>query len=304
MNLFKGITKLLYWPICRAYACHLGDKSADSLLRFLCRPQFWITHRYWPYFKNPRTFNEKIWHRMLYNRDSLLTLVSDKFRVRDYVVQKGGSDYLIPLLWQGNNPEDIPFDELPHKFVIKANHGCGYNIIVQDKTQMDIPQIKNELRKWLNENFCRDKYFGISWGYKNIIPHITIEEFIGINGQVPIDYKFFCYSGRAEFVLMTFDRFDNATEKHFSRNFDPLDLWNGAPQYEGKIERPINYEEMLELADKLAKDLDFVRVDLYSVEEKIYFGELTCYPAGGLAPFIPQKYDYIFGEKWKIMFHQ
>lgn len=237
---------------------------------------------------------------MFYDRDPRFTLISDKWRVRNYVGNKAGNNYLIPLLWHGSNPDDIPFNTLENQFVIKVNHGCGYNIIVQDKTKLDITETKKQLKYWLDENFCQDKYFGITWAYKNITPHIMIESFIGINGQVPIDYKFFCYNGRAEFVQTSFDRFGDASEKFLDRNFMPLDVWNGLKLFKGDIVKPDNYDAMLLLADKLSHDFNFMRVDLYSSNDRIYFGELTCYPAGGLAPFIPKKYDYIFGEKWQI----
>jgi len=291
----------LYFLICRCYAKYvLGDMPSDTVMRFLCAPYFWYIHRYWPDFKNPRTFSEKIWHRMLYNRDPLLTLISDKYRVRDYVAKKGGADYLIPLLWHGENPEDIPFDKLPNKFVIKANHGCGYNIIVHDKTTIDKKIVKKKLQSWLSANFCQDTYFGIAWAYKNIKPSIIVESFIGNDCQVPIDYKFFCYAGCAEFVQVSIDRFGDASERLLDRNFESLDVWNGLKLYQGEIVRPNNYDEMLKVAESLAQGFDFIRVDLYSVDSRIYLGELTCYPAGGMAPFIPKEYDFIFGKKWLV----
>ena len=301
MNLTEKLFELIYMPVCRTYARHiLGEKPADTIMRFLYVPYFWHIHRYWPHFEKPQSFSEKVWHRMLYKRDPQLTLVSDKLRVREYISEKVDSKYLIPMLWHGENPEDIRFDKLPQQFVIKLNHGCGFNIIVQDKAQLNIPKTKKQLKKWLSVNFCQDTFLGTGWAYRNIIPCIIIETFIGENGQIPLDYKFFCFDGRAEFVLMTFDRFGSLTEKHVNRNFQPLDLWNGAPQYTGKINKPANYEEMLNLADSLAQDFDFVRVDLYSVGDHVYFGELTCYPAGGLARFKPKEYEFIFGKKWNL----
>ena len=304
MNLINAFLKIVILPTCRAYAKHiLSDKPADKAMSNLCSIYFWFVHRYWPQLKNPESFSEKILHRMLYNRDDLLTLISDKWLVREYITKKAGSNYLVPLIWHGDKPEDIPFGELPQQFVIKCNHGCGYNILVQNKTQLDIPNTKKLLKKWLNENFCQDKYLGAEWAYKNIKPTIIIEEFIGRNGQVPVDFKFFCYAGRAGFIQVSLDRFSDASEKILDRDFNQIDVWNGVKQYTGKIERPANYESMLTLADTLATDLDFVRVDLYSVGGKIYFGELTCYPAGAAAPFEPKEYDYIFGEKWQIRPH-
>lgn len=301
MNLTGKLFKFLYTQFCRMYAKHiLHDKPADKIYSMLCKFYFCYIHLYWPDFDKPKTISEKIWNRMLYDRDPRLTLVSDKLRVREYVSEKEGSKHLIPMIWRGDKPADVPFDELPQPFVIKLNHGCAYNIIVQDKAQLDIPNIKKQLEKWISVNFCQDTFTGTAWAYANIKPSIIVESFIGDHGQAPIDYKFFCYAGRAEFILMTFDRFGSLTEKHFNRNFQPLDLWNGAPQYSGKITKPANYDEMLHLADSLAQGFDFIRVDLYSVGGRIYFGELTCYPAGGMARFIPKEYDFIFGEKWDL----
>ncbi len=301
MKIIDKFIEYLYMPICRNYVRYiLNDKPADIVVRSLCVPYFLYLHHYWPRFNPPRSFSEKIFHRMFYNRDPLLTQISDKLCVRDYVAQKVGADYLVPLLWHGNNPEDIPFNNLPKKFALKTNHGCGYNIIVQDKTNLDVDLTKRQLYNWLNKNFCTESFLGLPWAYKNIKPTIIIEALVDDNGKLPLDYKFFCYSGSAEYLLMTFDRFGDLEEKHFDRHYKPLNLWNGAPQHEKKIEKPINYEEMLRLADTLSQDFDFIRVDLYSVGERIYFGELTCYPAGGMARFIPKEYDFVFGEKWNL----
>jgi hypothetical protein len=220
--------------------------------------------------------------------------------VRDYIAGKGGGDYLIPLLWNGDNPEKIPFDELPLKFVIKANHGCGYNIIVKDKTQLDREKAKRQLKKWLDSNFCNDTFLGIAWGYKNIKPHIIIESSLEENGKVPVDYKFFCFSGRMDFFKIDFARFEGHSEKFFDRELNGLDLVEvGLKRYQGKIDLPNDFEEMVRVAESLSEGFDFMRVDLYSTKNKIYFSELTPYPGGVSAKFEPDSFDYVFGEKWK-----
>ena len=287
--------------MCRVYARYImRDKTADLVIRFLWGLYFWKVHRYWPRLRNPISFEEKVSCRMLFDRDPRWTMIADKWRVRDYVANKVGSEYLVPLLWHGGNPEDIPFNELPIKFVIKTNHGCKYTIIVKDKTQLDQKKTRRQLKKWLNENFCQDKFLGLEWAYKNIRPTIIIESFLADDsGNVPVDYKFFCYAGQAEFLQMNFDRFGDPYEKFFDRDFNALDLWNGTKQYPGEVVRPNNYESMICLAESLAQGFDFIRVDLYSVCGQIYFGELTCYPSGGMTPFVPETYDFLFGEKWK-----
>jgi len=298
MNPVNAFFKLFYWPICRAYARHLGDKPADSLLRFLCSFQFLRTCGFWPNFVNPRRFSEKVWSLQLHGRDPILTLISDKLRVRDYVAHKVGEKYLIPLIWQGEHPGNIPFDELPQKFVIKANHGCDFNILIKDKNKINQRQIEQQLKKLLDSNFCRDTFLGISWGYRNIKPHIIIEELLQENGKDLIDYKFWCFFGRVEFISLHFDRFENHATLSFDRNFQAGGLHFDLPIYEGHFERPPNYKEMITVAEALAEDFKFMRVDLYNVDRRIYFGELTPYPGGVTARFEPEEIDLFLGEKW------
>lgn len=299
MSLTQILSEKLLFAPSRIYACHvLGDKPADAIIQFVNKIDFWVVHKYWPNFRNPRSFSEKVISRMLFDRNPLFTMISDKLRVRDYVSQELGSKYLIPLLWHGDNPEEIPFHALPSTFVIKANHGCGYNIIVKDKKTVNQPEIVLKLKKWLNENFCTDKWLGTEWAYKNIKRQILVESYIGDNGTVPVDYKFFCYSGRAEFIQLSFDRFGKQSERMLDIDFNTLDFYNGVNIYKGKVVKPDNYETMVKVAESLASNFDFIRVDLYDVAGKIYFGEMTCYPAGGRARFVPIKYDFVYGEKW------
>jgi hypothetical protein len=254
---------------------------------------------FWPDFVHPHSFSEKNWSRMLHNRNPKLTLLSDKLLVRDYVAEKVGSEYLIPLLWVGDDPNAIPFDILPSKFVIKANHGCGYNIFVSDKTQLNEEKAKMKLGKWLGENFCQDKYLGTEWAYKNIKPTIVIESFIEENGKAPTDYKFWCFSGRVECIILYFDRFENISIKTFNRNFEPIELRFAVPEYHGKYHCPLNLDEMIKVAESLAKGFDFVRVDLYNHQGSILFGELTFYHGGTSYKFLPASQDYFFGDKWQ-----
>lgn len=305
MRLISRLWRLLYWPICRAYARYIvGDKAADSVMCFLCSLYFFKVHGYWPHFKSPHSFEEKVWSRMLFDRDPLWTMLSDKFRVRDYVASKVGGEYLVPLLWSGNKPEEIPFDELPLKFVIKTNHGSGYNMLVKDKTRLNQTKARRQLKKWLEENFCEDKFLGTEWAYKNIRPIIMVESFLENNRGVAEDYKFFCYSGRAEFCKVDLDRFGDHAEVFFDRGLKPLDLFGvGIKQYRGKFVLPDSYKDMIRVAESIAQGIDFIRVDLYSVGGQIYVGELTCYHGGGLIALSPRMYDFLFGEKWKYGNH-
>lgn len=300
MNLMGGLWKYVYWPLCRAYARGLGDRPADRLLQGMSSLQFRSTYGFWPNFLRPSRFSEKVWRRQLFDRDRTFTLISDKYKVRNFVADRVGTDYLIPLLWCGDNPEELPFDELPSRFVIKANHGCDYNILVSDKTRLDRRIVKKQLRKWIGENFGESTFLGIAWAYKNIEPRIIVEEFLEDEGKLPQDYKFFCFSGRMEFFKIDFARFEDHSEKFFDKNLNGLDLIElGLKEYDGPIELPGNFSEMVRVAELLSVGFDFIRVDLYNVRNRIFFGELTPYPGGVSARFVPDSFDYVFGEKWK-----
>ncbi len=225
-------------------------------------------------------------------------MILDKLRVRDYVINKVGSDCLIPLLWSGGNPEEIPFDELPSNFVIKTNHASWYNIIVKDKTKIDRKNVIKQLNKWLCENFSQDTYLGIAWGYKNIKPAVIIESFIGKGEKVPLDYKFYCLAGRVEALTMQFDRFVNQTAIGFDRDFRPHAFRSSLPRYYGPVRRPDNFDSMVQIAESIAEGFDFMRVDLYSLGKKIYVGELTPYPGGVTTKFLPTREDFRLGEIW------
>lgn len=302
MNLVSGLYKAIHWPICRACARHINDKPASTLYSFLCGCYFLRVHGVWPKFKNPQRFTEKLWNRMLYDRDPILTLISDKLKVRDYIIQKGSGDHLIPLLWKGDNPEKIPFGNLPDKFVIKTNHGCGYNIIVPDKSKLDLKTTKRQLKKWLGENFCLDKFLGTEWGYKNIKSSIMVESFIGEKDKPPIDYKFYCFAGRVEIITLHFDRFGEKKTRAYDKNFNRIHYQSKFKQFDAPFQLPANCKKMVKLAEKLSKDFNFIRVDLYNLDGKIYFGELTPYPGGvsTLRGFDLAHYDIELGKKWKM----
>lgn len=301
MDFIRGLDRKYYLRLCRAYARHfVKDKPADRLYGLMCRFYFLRVHGYWPDFRKPRSFSEKLWHRMLYDRNPLWAALSDKSLRLEFVGSKVESQHVIPLLWRGDNPDEIPFDALPAKFVIKATHGSGYNIIVHDKNQADREKIRTQLKAWLRENYCTDRFAGMEWGYRNIRPTVLVEKFLESDNGVPADYKFLCFSGRAEFVQVDHGRF---TESHYQtyldRDFNPLGFDWGETASPTRPDCPENYPEMRDLAERLAQGFDFMRVDLYSVAGRIYVGELTCYPAAGSVRITPKRYDYLLGEKWR-----
>ena len=297
LNKFR---KSVHWPICRAYARFvIKDKPADGFFRLICSFQFWAVYRFWPNLVNPERFSEKMWSRMLHERDPLFTLISDKLKVRNYVAGKVGDRNLIPLLWSGDRAEDIPFDDLPSRFVIKTNHGAGYIIIVKDKEATNFSEIRKQLRSWLEQNYCQDKYIGTEWGYRNIKPTIMVESFLEEHGKSPVDYKFWCFSGRVEFVSVHVDRFETHRVKWVNRDFKPFQFELPMEDRTVHILRPENFEKMLDIAESLAQSFDFIRVDLYTLNGKIFFGELTPYAGGAGMALLQKTEDCIFGKKWK-----
>jgi hypothetical protein len=296
------VSSSLYWPICRAYSKRfIKDKPSDSIYRFMCSIQFYLINGFWPDFLSPRRFSEKLWGRMLHDRNPQMTLFNDKLRVRDFVVKKIGFDYLVPKIWSGDKPEQIPFNTLPEKYVIKANHGCGLNIIVQDRSCFKKGEVLRTLNRWVATNFCEDRFLGVAWGYRNIKPAIIIEEFLEQDGKAPADYKFWCFEGRMECVTVHFDRFTEHSIRAFGRNLEPSAFSFGSflPPHTGNWAPPKNYHRMVEVVEELAEGSGFMRVDLYCLGEKIYFGELTPYPGGGYVRFRPPVLDRELGAKWK-----
>ncbi|WP_306484185.1 ATP-grasp fold amidoligase family protein [Anaerococcus sp.] len=242
-------------------------------------------------FSDPKTFNEKLQWLKLYDRKPEYTKMVDKYKVREYISEKIGKEYLIPLLGVWDDPDDIDFDTLPNEFVLKCNHNSGLGMcICKDKNNLDIQKVKIELKKGLKEDYYLS---GREWPYKNVPRKIICEEYLGEN---PNDYKFFCFNGKVEYILVCSDRFESIKETFFDMN------WNVAPfkrpniEIDDKIKIPINFNKMIELSEFLSKDIPFLRVDFYEVDNKIYFGELTFFPASGFSGFEPEGWDYKLGE--------
>lgn len=287
-------------PVCRAYARRLpADEPADPFMRLLCALEFLILHRYRPDFMRPQTFCEKLWRRMLFGRDSRWIEISDKLRMRSYVSANVGGEHLVPMLWSGERAENIPFGDLPSGFVIKANHGSGYNLIVRDKAEVDPAAVCGQLSRWLGTDYGDTFGLGTEWCFRHIRPCIFVEEILESEGAVPWDYKFWCFAGQTECVTVHVDRFERHATRTFDRNFRPYRY--GFPLNDPglRIPRPPRFEEMLRVAESLAAGFDFMRVDLYNVEGRILVGEFAVYPTGGLIRFLPAEFDAELGARWQ-----
>ena len=252
--------------------------------------------------KNPRHLNDKLqWMKFNY-RFPLQTIVSDKYLVRDYVEKKIGNEYLIPLYGNWFKFNDIDFDTLPDQFVLKCNHDSGGLAICKDKKTFDKENAKKKINKSLKDNFF---YIGREYQYKNIIPRIICEKFISDNGNVPMDYKIYCFNGKPDVILVCKNRFRNDSHKaqylYFDQNWNFVPLNKGDELSENpNIEKPKNLDEMLSIARKLSEDFIFARIDLYNLDGKIYFGEITLTPNSGFDPDITEETDLYFGNKLEI----
>lgn len=289
---------------CRNYSrIFLKDRRGDAIFRLLCTFHFYRIHRYWPNFVNPRSFSEHIWHKMLNDRDPQMSILADKLAVRDFVRDRIGEEVLVPLLWSGENPRDIPFDSLPSAYVIKTNHGSHSNVIVKPGEKVDREKAIRQLSEWLQINFAYLTH-GAEWCYRHIKPMLMVEAFIGTADVVPEDYKFHCINGRIEVIQVDFGRFVDQTRYLCDRNLKPIVAEVRENLHTKPVHFPYNMERMMEIAERLASGLDFVRVDLYNVAGKIYFGEMTNYPGEGCQQFRPRGVDFSLGEKWKLNFNE
>ena len=246
--------------------------------------------------ENPVEFNQKIQWMKVYYRPPILTQLVDKYAVRTYVEEKIGSTYLNELLGVYEHVREINFDELPDQFVIKGVHGCHFNLIVTDKCKLDPLKSRLLMHKWMNKN----QYYrgGLEWAYKNVKPRLIAESYLKEMGQAIInDYKFFCFGGRPHFLQIDVGRGVDDFRCFYNIEWQKLDFNTGLKNfYEGEICKPSNFEEMVDIATKLADSFPFVRVDLYNIDGRIVFGEMTFYPSDGRNDFVPAEFNKIIGD--------
>ncbi|MBR4173209.1 MAG: glycosyltransferase, partial [Clostridia bacterium] len=249
----------------------------------------------------PRTYNEKIQWMKVYDRDERKTRLSDKYAVREWVKETIGEEYLIPLLGHWEKVDDIDFDALPSQFVLKINNSSGENIIVTDKSKLNIRKTKRILKRWMKLNFAD---VGFEMQYKNIKPVIIAEKYIIEDGMDDLpDYKFFCFDGKVFCsYTMTDYVFDNSKGRlsFFDRDYNLLPYGRADhKRVDAQPPKPENYYKMVELAEKLSEGFSHVRVDFYNINGKIYFGEMTFSTSGGYVEYSPEEFNLILGNQWK-----
>lgn len=246
--------------------------------------------------KSPKTFSEKLQWLKLYDRNPLYTTLVDKYAVKKWVADKIGAEHIIPTLGVWNQFDEIDFCKLPKQFVLKCTHDSGGLVLCKNKGTLDAESSKRKINKSLKTN-----YYGLyrEWPYKNVRPKIIAEAYMEDKCGELKDYKFFCFNGVVKALFIASDRQNENEETKFDffdRNFKHLPFTNGHPNSEYLPPKPTKFEDMVVIAEILSKGMPHVRIDLYEIDGKIYFGEMTFFHWSGLTPFNPKSWDYKFGD--------
>ncbi len=251
---------------------------------------------------NPKTFNEKLQWLKLYNHEEIYTIMVDKYAAKKYVADRIGEKYIIPTLGIWNNFDEIDFQTLPNKFVLKCTHDCGSIVIVKNKNNFDVEAARDKLELGLRHNYYYSWY---EWPYKNVPPRIIAEKYmIDFNDEGDpkddlTDYKFMCFHGEVKCIFTCTQRrsTDGLRVTFFDDEWKQLPFERHYPAAEfGSIAKPKNLNLMKTFAEQLSTNIPFVRVDFYEINGMVYFGELTFFPGAGFEEFTPSKYDRLLGS--------
>lgn len=245
----------------------------------------------------PITYQEKMQWLKLHDRKDLYTIMADKIKMKDFVSQKIGEKYVVPIIACWDSPKEIEVDKLPNQFVLKCNHNSGTGMyICKDKSSMRIGTIKKNLEKGMKEDYFT---YAREWPYKNIERKVFAEKYLENNdGSEITEYKVLCFEGKAKLVELILNRFKgNATQDFYTPDWVKTEIYeNDIPPSDNEFVRPENLSRIIELSEILAEGIHHLRVDWYEVNGKIYVGELTFFDGGGFSLFYPQKYNEIIGS--------
>lgn len=276
---------------------HMLDHLSDSIyLKLMYYVNF---HRHLN-LKNPRSFNEKLQWLKLYDRKPEYSVMVDKYEAKQYVAERIGQEHIIPTLGVWNRFDEIDFDSLPDQFVLKCTHDSGGLVICRDKTKLDKEAARVKIERSMRTNYY---YNGREWPYKDVKPRIIAEKYmVDKENEELLDYKFFCFNGQAKCFKVDFDRFVEHHANYYDVENNLLRLGEiiCPPEYARQIKFPQTLPEMKKLAELLSAKIPFLRADFYDVDGKVYFGELTFFPAAGFGRFIEEEWDYKLGEWLKL----
>lgn len=265
--------------------------------RIIIERQFAAVFGRKPNLRDPKTLNEKQQWLKLYYRPPLLTQITDKYAVRQYVAGRVGPEVLNELCGVWTSANAIDHFKLPNRFVLKATHGCGWNIICRDKRTLDWPAARRQLNTWLRTSHYTSHR---EWAYKNIPPRIICEPLLEDDNSSPRDFKIYCFDGEPRLIQVDVDRFADHRRNYYDLDWEQLPLRSGDPNYPDEISRPSNLDHMLSTARRLTQGLPFCRADLYSIGGKTTFGELTLYSGAGLVKWEPESFDYMLGDYLRL----
>lgn len=275
--------------------CSLGLHRTMDDQRYLKRIYRARLSKY-PDLESPKSFNEKLQWLKLHDRNPAYHKMADKAEVKSYVAEMIGEEYIIPTLGIYNSFDEIDFDALPERFVLKCTHDSGGIVICRNKSDFDRKSAKKTLSRYLKRDYYSQWR---EWPYKDLPHRILAEEYLSSSDNGLTDYKIHCFNGEPRLVLVCKDRFapTGMTEDFFTEKWEHLDVRRpehpNSPQY---IPKPKQLEELFRLARILSKDIPFVRTDFYIVDGRVMFSEITFFPASGLTPFYPDDWDSIFGD--------
>jgi hypothetical protein len=282
----------------RTYVIYFINKICNYRLE---KMRFYKELGYELNLKDPKSFNEKIVWKKIHDRNPLLPITTDKYQVRSYIKKVLGEEkaeeVLIPLLYVTDKPESIPFEKLPSAFIVKPNHASGLKIMVENG-HYNKEEIIKTCKRWLKTPYGTEK---LEWAYHPIKRKILIERLLReSSGNIPKEFYFYMFHGKCKLVYVICDKKDNPSRSFYDEKWNYLSVKNKTLPQGAKIGKPKNYEIMLELAEKISKPFDHIRVDFYNINGMIYIGELTHYSVSGRLKFEPQSYDFLLGKYWKI----
>lgn len=262
--------------------------------------RFFRNHGYQLNLENPQTFSEKVQWRKLYDKNSIFSALSNKYLVREYIADRLGHDraqeLLVPLLQYSKDPDRIYFEALPAQFVLKATHGSGMNLIVEDRSKLDHAATRALMKRWLNTHYgLRDH----EWNYTKTEKGILAETFIA-NSDKLIDIRLYFFDGKMQFFSTRKARGESFAFAFFNADKKRLNVGYQGKQVDMEVVPISNLDEMVELGKILAEQMDFVRVDFLCTPERFYIGELTQHPNSGSVPFDPQSFDKVLGSYWSL----
>ena len=249
---------------------------------------------------NPKTFNEKLQWLKLHDRKPEYTTMVDKYLVKNYVAKLIGEEYIIPTLGVWDSYDEIDFDSLPEKFVLKCTHDSASVKVIKDKNKIDHTQLKKYFKRKLR---CNYYYVAREWPYKNVKPRIIAEKYMeDLETKELSDYKFFCFYGKPKLFYIATERLTSSEPKFdfFDMDYNHLPFINGHPNAKKIPEKPDSFEMMIDFAKYLSKNIPCVRIDFYETHGKVYFGEFTFYHMGGFTPFDPEEWDERIGSMLEL----